>query len=360
MTLPLTSPPGHICILRLSALGDVSNVVPVVLAIQKAWPQTRITWITGKAEHSLLKGLNGVEFIVYDKKTGLKGMREIWKHLAGIRFDILLHMQAALRASLLSVGIKARVRLGFDKARAKDWQWLFTGQKIPARHNGHVAEGFYDFLQALGIAPESPEQMQWHLPVSDQARMEAGQKCPFERYAVISPCSSQRARNFRNWTIEGYVAVIEHLYHRYGIKAVITGGNRDIEREYAESICQRASTPVLSLVDNTSLQGLVALIDTAELVIAPDSGPVHFANAVNTPVIGLFATSNVDRTGPYRWREWAVNCYPQAAEKYMAKSVDQLSWGQRVRHPEAMTVIGIQAVLDQIDRLMRHKQSDSH
>lgn len=335
-------------------MGDVSNVVPVVLAIQKAWPETRITWITGKAEHSLLKGLAGVEFVVYDKKTGLKGMRELWQSLKHTEFDLLLHMQAALRASLLSVGIKAKIKLGFDRARAKDWQWLFTSHKITTRKNSHVVEGFYDFLQALGIAPESPRQLQWCLPVSEQAQQEASDKCDFERYVLISPCSSQRARNFRNWTVEGYVAAVRHLYQNYGIKAVITGGNREIEHQYAREIAKQAGTPVLDLVANTSLQGLIALIERAQLVIAPDSGPVHFANAVNTPVIGLFATSNVHRTGPYLWQDWVVDKYPQAAAQFMNKSVDQLGWGQRVRHPHAMEVIKTDEVLSQIDQLLQH------
>lgn len=320
--------------------------------MQEVWPEARIVWVTGKAEHSLLKGLPGVEFIVYDKTTGLKGMRAIWKQLSGTRFDLMLHLQAALRASLLSVGIKARIKLGFDKARAKDWQWLFTNHKIQPRKNSHVVEGFYDFLQALDIAPESPTELRWLLPVSEEAAAEAQQKCPSDRYAVISPCSSQRARNFRNWTVDGYVAVVEHLYNTYGIKTVVTGGNRDIEHEYAKEILERATTPVLNLVAQTSLQGLIALIRRASLVIAPDSGPVHFANAVNTPVIGLFATSNVHRTGPYQWQDWVVDKYPEAVSRYMGKSVDSVNWGQRVRHPHAMELIQTDDVIAKIDQLM--------
>lgn len=346
------TPPQTICILRLSALGDVSNVVPVVKRLQQVWPETRIVWVTGKAEHSLLKGLSGVEFIVYDKSTGIKGMKAIWQQLSDTRFDLLLHMQAALRASVLSVGIKAKIKLGFDKERAKDWQWLFTNKRIASRDKGHVVEGFYDFLDALGVAPAQASEMQWELPVSEEAVAEAQQKCPCDQYVVISPCSSQRARNFRNWTLEGYVAVVEHLYKQHGIKAVITGGNRDIEHYYAREIMERATTPVLNLVAQTSLQGLVALIQRASLVIAPDSGPVHFANAVNTPVVGLFATSNVHRTGPYKWQQWVVDKYPDAARTYLNKSVEELSWGQRVRHPHAMELIQTDDVIKTIDRLM--------
>ncbi len=115
MKHPLPARPEHIGVLRLSALGDVCNLVPTVRALQRQWPEARITWIIGKGEHSLLAGLSGVEFIVYDKSSGLSGMRELWRRLADTRFDVLLHMQQALRASVLSLGLKADLRIGYDK-----------------------------------------------------------------------------------------------------------------------------------------------------------------------------------------------------------------------------------------------------
>ena len=113
MKHPLPVHPEHLCVLRLSALGDVCNLVPTVRALQRQWPGVRITWIIGKGEHSLLAGLSGVEFVVYDKASGLAGMRAIWQQLRDTRFDALLHMQQAVRASLLSLGLKARVRIGY-------------------------------------------------------------------------------------------------------------------------------------------------------------------------------------------------------------------------------------------------------
>ncbi len=86
--------------------------MPTVRALQRQWPNARITWIIGKGEHSLLAGLSGVEFVVYDQSPGLSGMRAIWRELADTRFDVLLHMQQALRASVLSLGLKANVRVG--------------------------------------------------------------------------------------------------------------------------------------------------------------------------------------------------------------------------------------------------------
>src|SRR5210317_1712928 len=100
--LPFRDTPAEICILRLSALGDVTHVVPVVRAIQSHWPATRISWIIGKLEHRLLGSLAGVEFIPFDKRGGLKELWRLRQQLRGRRFDVLLHMQVAARANILS------------------------------------------------------------------------------------------------------------------------------------------------------------------------------------------------------------------------------------------------------------------
>ena len=131
-----STPPKSLCILRLSAIGDVCNAIAAVQAIQKQWPKTEITWIAGKAEAALLTPLlPQVSVIAFDKKQGWKGMRAVWSALNGQRFDALLHMQSAIRASLLSVGIKAKHKLGFDNIRASDLQQWFTNVKVPSLHH---------------------------------------------------------------------------------------------------------------------------------------------------------------------------------------------------------------------------------
>ena len=363
MKLPLIDPPKQICILRLSALGDVCNLVPAVRAIQKKWPQTKITWITGKAEHSLLSGLTGVEFVVYDKKTGLRGMQAIWRQLKHQHFDVLLHAQQALRGSVLSLGLKADIRLGYDKGRAKDWQWLFTNERLKPRVQDHVLESFMDFPRALGVdVPENPgrNDLQWNIPIPLEANTEALEKCNFSgitgiqsgRYFVLSPCSTQRARNFRSWTIEGYADVIDAVYERYGIPCVLTGGLTEQEQFYASEIQSRVSSPVINLVGKTSIKGLLAVIKNSEFTVAPDSGPVHIANAVGTPVVGIFATTNPERAGPYLWRDYVASGYPQAVAKYLNKDISEVRWGQRVRFEEAMSVVSLNDVLSQIDHLL--------
>ncbi|AVI61878.1 glycosyltransferase family 9 protein [Halomonas sp. GFAJ-1] len=348
----LPAQPNHIAILRLSALGDVCNLVPTVRALQRQWPHARITWIIGKGEYSLLAGLSGVEFVVYDKSTGLSGMRAIWRELADTRFDVLLHMQQAIRASVLSLGLKADVRVGYDKARAKDAQHWFTQRQLAPHPNAHVLESFMDFARLLGV---EDDRLEWNLAVPpvayDEARVISGEG----PYLVINPCSNARLRNFRNWSVEGYASVIEHAWVQHGLKSVLTGGGSSLEREVSdqiEALCQPGS--VINAIGGTSLKGVLALIDNAQAVIAPDTGPVHMGNAMGTPTLGLYATTNPQRAAPYLWRDFAVNAYPDAVRTYLHKSVEEVSWGQRVRHADAMDLIKADDVIAKLDALLAY------
>jgi heptosyltransferase I len=118
---------GRLCILRLSALGDATHVVPVIRSIQDNAPGTQITWIIGKLEHRLLSGLDGVEFIVFDKRGGWDSIKGLRQELRDRRFDVLFHMQVAARANLLSRLIRAPVRIGWDRARSTRFRvsWNF-------------------------------------------------------------------------------------------------------------------------------------------------------------------------------------------------------------------------------------------
>ena len=357
-TFPLPSPllgraPESICVLRLSALGDVCNAVPAVRALQRQWPDCRITWIVGKVEQQLLEGFDGVELIAYDKRSGWRGMLQLRRQLAGRRFDLLLHMQAALRASLLSLMIPAKIRLGFDAERAKDNQRWFSNRQIPANPRKHVLDGFMDFVRAIGADAES---LEWRMPVPSSAYDDARAMSGDQPYLVISPCSSQRIRNFRNWSVEGYARVIDHAWQQHGLRTVLTGGNSELERSYAAQLLECCEQPPIDLVGKSTLKQLLALIDGAKLVLGPDSGPMHMATAMGTPAVGLYAGSNPDRTGPYLSRQWVVNCYPEQVRQVFGCEVDQIAWGKRVREPDVMDAITIDAVLAMLDRLLAESE----
>ncbi len=330
--------------MRLSAIGDTCHALAVIRRIQDNWPGVQVTWIIGKTEASLMQDIADIEFIIFDKSKGRLAYKDVQQQLGDSQFDIALCMHASMRANLLCRKIRAPLRLGFDRARAKDFQWLFTNRRIAAAPTEHALEAMMGFASAMGA---EPKPIRWEIPLDEDLRQFASDlKSPNMPLVVISPCTSQRARNFRNWSVENYLAVISHL-RKKNCRVVLTGGRSDLEREYGAALSSSAEAD--DLIGKTTLKQLVAILAEADLVICPDSGPAHMATTVSTPVLGLYATSNPDRTGPYASRELTVNRYPDAAARYLGKPVANLKWGQRVRHPEAMSLITVDDVTRKID-----------
>ena len=319
--------------------------------LQSAWPGTRITWVIGTTEYGLMKGVDGVEFITFDKARPWRSRGAIRRQLADRRFPVLLHMHASMRANLVSRAIGADRRIGFDRRRARDWQWLFTNERIEARPEQHVIDGLFGFPEHLGIGERV---LRWDIPVPAEDRAFAETTCSGQApVVVISPCSSQRFRNYRNWRVENYSAVARELVRRCGARIVLTGGNTATEREYGAAIEAAVPTHVANLVGRTSLKQLLAILDRADLLICPDSGPAHMATAVGTPVVGLYATSNRHRTGPYLSQDLVVDAYPEAVRREFGVQVSELRWGQRVRDPAAMDLIRVEDVVANAERVLR-------
>lgn len=350
--MPISSDkqPSSICIVRLSAIGDCCHTLPVVRTIQSAWPDTKITWIIGKTEHALLEGVDGIEFITIDKSRGWSETLRLRRLLAKRKFSILLHMHASMRANLLSLCVQSERRIGYDRARARDYQWLFSNEKIPAVPEQHVVDGLFSFLEYLGI---ERRVLRWDIPVTVEDEAMANEICSGSNpVCVISPCSSQRFRNYRNWQSENYVALTDYLNQQYGATVILTGGPTELEAEYGQRIESAAKSNTINLIGKTNLKQLLAIIERSDVVICPDSGPAHMATAVGTPVVGLYATSNRFRTGPYLSQELTVDKYPDAVRQEFDKPVGELRWGERVRNPNAMELITLTNVTDKVDLVL--------
>lgn len=344
------TPIKSICLLRLSALGDITHSLPVFYTLRHALPDTKITWIIGKIEYELVKGLEGVEFIIFDKKAGFSAYKELKHKLKDRQFDVLLHMQMSLRASLISLLVKAKTKIGFDRQRAKDAQWLFTNKKIQAHTHQHVIDSFFGFTEALGI---NEKQYKWDIPIADSDKQSAKQLLGTDsKYIIISPCSS---KDYRNWNTQGYAAIADYIKKQYNYDVVLTGGNSAIEKRYADEISQQSNSKPINLIGKTNIKELLSIIDGAVFMISPDSGPAHMATAMDTPVIGLYATTNPDRARPYLSSEWTVNRYPDAIQKKYNKEVKDVAWGARVKDAWAMDLITIEDVKIMVNRIFQSK-----
>jgi len=340
--------PKYLCILRLSAIGDVIHILPIIYTLKKVWPKIRITWIIGKLEFQLVKTLPDIEFIVFDKSKGWRAFLDLRQQLKGRRFDVLLMMQAALRASLASVFISAQYKLGFDGQRAIDYQWLFSNQKISGDNRVHVLDSFFQFLEALGIEQKN---YTWDLPIEADDQHYADEMIANAPSVIINPCSSARKNNWRNWSLERYAEISDYLHDR-GLRVLITGGPSKTEIEFCQSIVDHCQSSPQNLAGKTTLAQLLALIKHSKFIIAPDTGPAHMATIVDTPVIALFASSNPKRSGPYKSQHILVDNYSEALKQYSHKSVAQARWGERVRDPEVMELISVEKVRQKIDFLI--------
>ena len=296
-----------------------------------------ITWILGKGEARLLEGLEDVELIVFDKSAGLKGLRDLRARLAGRRFEVLLQMQLALRANLLSALISAERRIGYDAARSKEGHSLFINERIqPGGH--HVLDVFGKFCEPLGLRQD---RVEWNLPVPEPDREWAAQHLPGEqRTLLISPCSSHA---LRNWNPDRYAAVADHAAGK-GWRIAICGGRSALERNTGDAILAAMKHPALDLIGKDTLKQLAALLERATLVLSPDSGPAHIANAMGTKVIGLFACTDRERCGPYSDLRYSVNHYDEASRKFIGRPASELRWGKRVEFPGVMELITIDEV----------------
>ena len=351
--LPLAEQPEKICILRLSALGDVTHVLPVVSALRDHWPETSITWIIGHNERRLLQGLTGVEFIEFNKRGGWPEVRTLARRMRKRKFDVLLQMQVAARANLLSRLIHAPVRLGWDRKRSRDGHHWFCNHQVANVEFQHQVEGFLEFAKALGIPSSAVPK--WGLPVSPDAKSWVDlQVTEFNWQAnagrdilVISPCSSHPARN---WRPEFYARVADFAASALGWRVVLSGGPSDSERQMGRAIENLVEFPCLNLIGKDTLEQSKALLKRADLVISPDAGPAHIASALETPVIGLYAATWSKRSGPYNSLPLCVDRYEHAARKFRKREATELRWGHRIEEPGVMDLILPEDVINKLQQ----------
>jgi heptosyltransferase I len=348
MTLHFKPPLQHVCLLRLSAIGDACHAAAALRAFQSAWPQTRFTWIIGKLEAKLMTAiLPEIEFITFDKSATLEELWRLRGALRARRFDLLLDMQLSFRASLVSSLVSAPIKLGFDRARARELQWWFTNARIAPAANEHVLDSFMGFARACGIEPGAPR---WDVNLPADALEYARGIVTDERPTlVVSPCSSHTARN---WPAERYAAVADYAAHVHHMRVVLVGGRSVIEAEMGARIAAAMRFAVVNQIGKDTLPELLGLLSQSTVLLSPDSGPAHMATMVGLPVIGLYAATNPARAGPYYSRQWCVDKYDAAAQKYLGKPAAQIPWTTKIERSGVMDLIGVSDVTAKLDALM--------
>jgi heptosyltransferase I len=303
----------RIGLVMMSAVGDAVHALPVVNAIKRHAPRSHLTWILQPGPASLVRGHPSVDDIVeFDRSRGLHAFTDVRRALRDKPFDIVIDLQVYLKAGIVTSFTRAPIKLGFDRHRARDFNWLFTNRRIPAHEPQHVQDQYFEFLTALGI-PSEP--VTWGLGPWDGER--TSQREFFSRIgrpaAVIVVATSKPEKD---WMPERWAAVADALHADYGLQPILVGGTSPREMEAAATIARlTAHKPVNAL--GSGLRGLVSIIDGSALVLSPDTGPLHMAVALERPVISLVGYMNPKRVGPYRrYHDLMIDAYGDPGEDY--------------------------------------------
>ena len=283
----------------LSAIGDTVHVLPLVNALKRQWPDCRITWVIQSVPHTLVANHPGIEdFIVFRRRHGIQAWRsyaELASAIKGRNFDLLLGLQVYLKAGLITWMIPASIKLGFDRQRVRDGQWLFTNQKIPGHRPQHVQDQYFEFLEYLGI---DPEPINWGLTLTETERQEQKRFLTQTGKPICSVVVST-SKLKKNWSSAGYARVLELVEREHALQPVIVGGPSVAENNLAKEVVSRSIANIITALGD-DLRRLTWIIEASTLLITPDTGPLHIARALGTPVVSLFGYTNPKRSGPYR------------------------------------------------------------
>ena len=286
----------RICIVMMSAVGDAVHVLPVIKALKRQHPASLVTWVLQPGPASLVRGHPDVdEIILFDRTKGIAAFLEVGRALRSRQFDLLIDLQVYLKAGVVTAMSGAKRRLGFDRARARDANWLFTTERIAAHPVQHVQDQYFEFLDALGIAAEPVE---WNLGPWPGER--AWQKNFTEKLdRPIATIVVATSKPEKDWIPQRWAAVSDILWSQYGLQPVLVGGTSERETSAANEIMALSkSNPVSAL--GSGLRNLVGILDASAVVLSPDTGPLHMTVALDRPVISLIGYSDPRRTGPYR------------------------------------------------------------
>jgi len=304
---PLNKQSGRrYCVIMLSAVGDAVHVLPVVNAIKRDDPLAHITWVLQPGPASLVDGHPSVDSIIrFDRSRGWRAFADARRAFRDRQFDAVLALQDYLKAGILTAMAPAPLRLGYDRSRARDLNWLFTNRRIPPHEPQHIQDEYLEFVSALGVKPGPVE---WNIgPWSSERAWQREFVAQFDRPIVSLVIGTSRPQ--KDWIAERWGELADALSGRYGLQPVLVGSRSPREEATERVMLERTRHKPVSALDS-GLRRLVSILDASALVISLDTGPLHMAVALERPVISLLGFSNPLRTGPYRaYQELVVNAY---------------------------------------------------
>ena len=321
-------------ILRMGALGDIVHTLPAVSALRESFPAARIDWLVDRKWLPILAGNSDVTTAIPMDRSDWLALIATVRRLRATKYTLAVDFQSLYRTAILGWLSDAPRRVGFSSiyAREKGASLFYTEKVTPVRR--HKVEHNLELVESIGARASG---VRFPLRITDQSQEQVDRALAANRmhdFFVLSPGGGWGSKC---WPAERYGELHRRLADRYGWRGVISFGPG--EHELAE-IVKRTSGEPSPLVEMFDLPQLMALLHRAKFLVAADTGPLHLASALGTPVVGLFGPTDPARNGPYSKNDIVVRNAKQEETTY-----------QRGKSPApSMLSITVDQVLDAIAR----------
>jgi lipopolysaccharide heptosyltransferase I len=295
-------------IIRLSSVGDIVHALPAVAALGRTFPEADIDWVVEERYAALLEGNPYVRQIIKFDTLGWRKrltsgdtMREIlqsYRRLQELPYDAAIDMQGLMKTGLLAWASRARKRIGFGgKWLREPAAGIFYTHRVSPQGRKHIIEINLSLVEYLGARPGT-----WEFPLPENAEEQRAVQDRLERlgvteYVIVNPGGGWMGKR---WSPENYAEAIRRLAGELSFDILLTGSQQ--EEETIREILDRARTTRAKWFPSTLVQ-FIALARGAKLVIGGDTGPLHLAAAVGTPLVAIFDSSDPlntpERNGPF-------------------------------------------------------------
>ncbi len=341
----LRLPSGRVCIVLLMRIGDVVWGLPIANALKRDDPSRQITWVVEPVPAPLLDPHPSIDrVIIFDRRKGLKELVALWRKLRPLKFDLVICASHYFKSAVPTAVARAPHKVSFGPDRASDLQWLFSNHNLPAGWSYHMQRRYLEFLDFLGLEYHD-DNIEWRIQVTEQER--AAQSRFFQQFegrdVVGIVTASYGLRN--SWPAQRFARLAAALAADFNFGVVLLGGPDPREQALAREVQRAAGGDGIVWGLGADLRRLVYLIDGCSLLVSVDSGPLHIATALETPVIGLYGTTDPWRTGPYRaYHDLWVDRYNYDSSE---NPIDPPTVSER---DDRMRLIGVEDVLARVER----------
>lgn len=294
--------PKEILIVLHGSIGDVTRALPLAALVRAGFPRARLAWAVEPPSLPLVQNYPALdEVILFDRRRWWAGLGPFLKTIRSRRFDLVLDLQRILKSGVISRWSGAPHRLGFDRRDSKELNWLFNNHRIPPCGDAiSKLDHYLKFAEYLGLSPRAP-QWSFALSAEENAAVDAHLAGVGSRFAVLFAGTRWESKR---WFPAQIGACARMIHERHGLAVVLLGGEED--RQPAEAALAGPGGAATNLVGRTSLREAIGIIARAQVAVGPDTGLMHIAAALGTPVVSLWGATSPARTGPYGFADLVV------------------------------------------------------